>query len=61
MNIAALLLIVLVVFAITTISGCTQQAGNTITSQQEASEAVKNISTDIEDIESILDDIDSSI
>ena len=58
MNKKALVLIIVVLTSMVFISGCAQSS---IKSVEEASEAVTNVSTDIEDVASTLQDIDRGL
>lgn len=55
----ALVLVILVLTSVLFISGCAQQTS--IKSVEEASQAVTNVSTDIEDVASTLEDIDRGL
>ena len=59
MNKKAILMIAIVLAATIFISGCSAQTS--IKSVDEASEAVTNVSTDIDDVSSTLKDIDSDL
>lgn len=50
----------LLIFSIVFISGCVQPA-TTIKSEREVGEAVTNISSDVEDVSQILNDIDRKL
>ncbi len=52
----AILMVALVLGCMVFIGGCTEQS--TITSGEEATETVTNISSDIEDVSGTLEDID---
>lgn len=55
----AMVLIILVLTSMVFISGCASQSS--IKSVDEASEAVTNVSTDVEDVSSTLEDIDRGL
>ena len=59
MKLMALLLIAFLLFSLVTMSGCI--ATSSIQNQEEASEAVGDVSENVEDIESILQDLDSDL
>lgn len=59
MKMKAILIIAVVLTSMIFVSGCTQQTS--IKSVEEASEAVTNVSTDIEDVASTLNDIDRGL
>ena len=59
MNKKTLLLILVVLSSVLFISGCAEQTS--IKSVEEASQVVTNVSTDIEDVSSTLDDIDRGL
>lgn len=58
MNKKAMVLIILVLTSMVFISGCAQSS---IKNVEEASEAVTNVSTDIDDVSSTLEDIDRGL
>jgi len=58
MNKKAMVLIILVLTSMVFISGCAQSS---IKNVEEASEAVTNVSTDIDDVAGTLQDIDSQL
>ena len=59
MKIVAFLLIAFLLFSLVAISGCISTSD--IKSQEDVSKAVGDISEDVEDIESILTDIDQDL
>jgi len=60
MKLIAVFLIVFLLFSTVMISGCVS-TGNEIKSQEDVSKALNNVSTDVEDIESKLNDIDQGL
>jgi outer membrane lipoprotein-sorting protein len=58
-NILVLILIGFILFTTISISGCVQQGA--IKSQEDVGQAVTNMSTNIEDLSTTLNDIDKSI
>lgn len=55
----ALLLVMVVLASVMFISGCTQPTA--IKNVEEASQAVTNVSTDVQDVASTLEDIDRTL
>lgn len=60
MNKKTMLLLVIVLTSMIFISGCTQQTTG-IKNQEEVSQAVTNVSTDVEDVATTLEDIDRKL
>lgn len=60
MKLIAVFLIVFLLFSAVMISGCVS-TGNEIKSQDDVSRALNNVSTNVEDIESKLNDIDQGL
>ncbi len=61
-KILAILLISLALFSVALTAGCVQQSGQTtIKSEQQVGEAVTNISENVQDVSTILNDIDSKL
>lgn len=60
-KILAFVMVFLALFSIALISGCVQQPTTTIKNEQQVGEAVTNISQNIEDVSSILTDIDKKL
>lgn len=56
-----LIVMAVVLFAMVFVSGCVEQQKTSIKSEQQVGEAVTNISQNIEDVSSILTDIDKKL
>ena len=56
-----LIVIALLLFSMVFVSGCVEQQRTSIKNEQQVGEAVTNISQNIEDVSSILTDIDKKL
>ncbi len=54
-------MVALLLFSMVLVSGCVEQQKSSIKSEQQVGEAVTNISQNIEDVSSILTDIDKKL